>query len=202
MEILKNISEDEVTAIILNYNMHSSRFRNELKKLLQEHGLDEKIVTDPDLKNDSENAIRKRFIQSLDGSGVGGYLGKNFPNDVVWKKAQLSKEDLQKIKYIDYSYWNELTNNTRLVSDGAESIKKGVVIFNESNQRFWDAFEALKQGEKFPAPILVSQNSTSDLVVIDGHLRLTVYLLDAGYTPNKVEVIIGYSENFLSWDLY
>jgi len=202
MKILNDISEDEVTAIILNYNMDSSRFRNELKELLQKHRLDEKIVINPDLKNDNENLLRKQFVQSLDGSTMGGYLDKSFPNNVIWKKAQLSKKDLQKIKYIDYSYWNELTNNTRLVSDGAESIKKGVIVFNVSNQPFWDAFEALKQGKKFPAPILVSQNSTSDLVVIDGHLRLTVYLLDERYAPDKVEAIIGYSEDFSSWDLY
>ncbi len=202
MEILNNISEDEVTAIILNYNMHSLRFVNGLKELLRKHGLDEKIATNPDLRNDNENLLRKQFVQSLDGSNIGGYLNKNFPNNVVWKKAQLSKKDLQKIKYIDYSYWNKLTNHTRLVRDGANSIKKGIVIFNESNQGFWDAFEALKKGKKFPAPILVTKNINSDLVVIDGHLRLTVYLLDEHYTPNKIEAIIGYSENFSSWDLY
>lgn len=202
MKILNDMTEDEVTAIILQYNIGSFRFKSRLKKLLKQQKLDMKIVTDPDLKNNSENKLRKQFVQSLDGSDIGGYLDRNFPNNVTWKKAQLNKKDLQTIKYIDYSYWNELTNHTRLVRDGAESIKKGVIIFNKSNQPFWDAFEALKQGKKFPAPILVSLNTTSDLVVIDGHLRLTVYLLDERYTPNKIEAIIGYSENFLSWDLY
>lgn len=202
MKILNDISEDEVTAIILNYNIRSLRFGNGLRELLQKCGLDEKMVTDPDLKDDNENALRKQFVQSLGGSDIGGYLSKNFPNNVTWKKAQLNKKDLHKIKYIDYDYWNELSHHTRLVRDGAKSIKKGVIVFNKSNQPFWDAFETLKQGKKFPVPILVSRNTTSDLVVIDGHLRLTVYLLDARYTPNKVEIIIGYSENFLSWDLY
>ena len=196
------MSEDEVTAIILQYNIDSVRFRGRLKELLRQQKLDMKIVTDPDLKNDSENKQRKQFVQSFNGSDIGGYLSSNFPKNVTWKKAQLNKNDLQKIKYINYDYWNELSHHTRLVCDGAKSIKKGVTVFNKSNQPFWEAFEALKQGKKFPAPILVSQNTTSDLVVIDGHLRLTVYLLDARYTPNKVEAIIGYSENFLSWDLY
>jgi len=202
MKILNDITEDEVTAIILQYNLNSFRFKNELKELLRQQKLDMKIITNPDLKDGTENALRRKFVQSLDGSGVGGYLAKDFPNDVAWKKTQINKADLQKIKYIDYSYWNELTYHTRLVRDGAESIKKGVIIFNESNQSFWDAFEALRQGKKFPAPILVTKNDDSDLVVIDGHLRLTVYLLDERYTPNEIEAIVGYSENFSLWDLY
>lgn len=202
MKIIDDITEDEVTTIILQYNMGSFRFNNELEKLLKQKKIDMKIVSEPNLKDIRENILRKKFVQSLNGSGVGGYLSGNFPNNVVWKKARLSKKDLSNIKYIDYSYWNELTNHTRLVHDGAESIKKGVIIFNESNQPFWNAFEALKQGKKFPAPILVSQNTNSDLVVIDGHLRLTVYLLNTHYTPNEIEAIIGYSENFNSWDLY
>ncbi|MAF20798.1 MAG: hypothetical protein CMI55_03905 [Parcubacteria group bacterium] len=202
MKILNEITEDEVTAAILQYNSNSFRFKDRLKELFRQKGLDMKIVTNPDLKSDGENTLRRQFVQSLDGSGIGGYLDKSFPKDVAWKKARLSKEDLQKIKYIDYSYWNELTKNTRLVRDGAKSIKKGVVVFNESNQPFWDAFEALKQGKKFPAPILVTKNDRSDLVVIDGHLRLTVYLLDERYAPDEIETTIGYSENFSSWDLY
>jgi len=202
MEILGDISEDEVTAIILDYNMNSPRFKFELKELLQRHGLDERIVNNPDLRNESENKLRKEFVQSLDGRGIGGYLNKDFPNDVEWKKAEINKEDLRAIKYIDYSYWNELTNNTRLVRDGAKSVKKGVVVFDASNYPFWYAFEAPKKGRKFPEPILVSRDFNSDLVVIDGHLRLTVYLIDARYTPNSIGVIMGYSENFSAWNLY
>jgi len=202
MKILDNITEDEVTATILQYNMNSFRFDQELKRLLKQKGINTKIISEPNLDDAGENKLRKKFVQSLNGSGIGGYLNENFPNDVLWKKVQLNKNDLYNIKYIDYSYWNELTNHTRMVRDGAESIKKGVIIFNESNQPFWDAFETLKQGKKFPAPILVSQNTDSNLVVIDGHLRLTVYLLDIRYTPDKIEAIIGYSKNFKSWDLY
>lgn len=89
-----------------------------------------------------------------------------------------------------------------LISEGASNVRKGVEIFGQSNQQYWDALDALKKGQKFPEPILISRNPNSDLVVIDGHLRLTVNLLDSEYTPNEIEVVLGYSENFQNWDLY
>ena len=113
-----------------------------------------------------------------------------------------SKEDLMKVKYIHYDYWIELSKGTRLVKDGSSSIRKGVEIFGQSNQKFWDALEALKKGVKFPEPILIAKSPSSALVVLEGHLRLTVYLLDPVYKPNEIEVIIGFSKSFQNWDMY
>jgi len=50
--------------------------------------------------------------------------------------------------------------------------------------------------------ILVGINKESDLIVIEGHLRLTVYMLRSNFIPNQLEAIIGYSENLGNWYFY
>ena len=202
MEILKEVTEDEVTASLIKYNYHSFRFGKKLKSIIKKQDIDDNIIINPDIQNKKENQLRKKLMQSFDGSGVGGYLSKNFPNNIQWKLVKLNKQELQKIKYLNYSYWNELSNHKRYITEGVKTIKKGIEIFNQSNYIFLKAFEALKKGKIFPPPILVTKNENSDFVAIDGHLRLTSYLFDPKYTPEDIKAYIGYSENFQDWDMY
>ena len=202
MEILKSVTEHEITASLLKYNYSSFRFGEKLKVTIKKRGVNEKMITDPNTQNEKENITREELIRSLDGDDVGGYLSQDFPNNIQWKLVRLNKKDIQQIKYLNYSYWNELSNHKRYIAVGVKTIKKGVEIFNESNNRFFSAFEALKKGAKFPPPILITKNEQSDIVAIDGHLRLTSYLFDSNYTPNEIDAYIGYSENFANWPLY
>ncbi len=202
MKILEDISEEEMTYMFIMQQMESFRFADEMQQIMENLGVDRKIIDNPNFKDQNENKLRLKLRQSFGGSDDDGHLFDNFPKNISWKKAKLTKKDLMKVKYIDYDYWIELSNGTRLVKDGASSIRKGIEIFGQSNQKFWDALEALKKGVKFPEPILITKNLSSDLVVVEGHLRLTVYLLDPDYTPNEIEIVIGFSENFQDWDMY
>lgn len=202
MKILKLVTENEVTALLLKNNFNSFRFGKKLKVIMGKRDINEKIITDPKLHNEKENKIREKLMRSFDGDDIGGYLSQDFPNNVQWKLVRLNKKDIQQIKYLNYSYWNELSNHKRYITEGVKTIKKGVEIFNQSNDIFLKAFEALKQGTKFPPPVLIAKNEQSDLVAVDGHLRLTSYLFDSKYIPEKIDAYIGYSENFANWDLY
>lgn len=202
MKILKDISEEEMTYMFIMQQIGSFRFAEEMQQIMNKFEVDRNIIDNPNFKDQNENEIRLKLRQSFGGSDDEGHLFDNFPKNVSWKRAVLSKEDLMKVKYIDYDYWIELSNGTRLVKNGASNIRKGVEIFGQSNKNLWDALEALKKGVKFPEPILIAKNLSSDIVVVEGHLRLTVYLLDPAYKPNEIEVVMGFSENFQDWDMY
>ena len=202
MKILKSVTEHEVTASLFKYNYSSFRFGEKLKAIIKEQGIDENIITNPDVQNEKKNMIREKLMRSFDGDGVDGYLSQDFPNNIQWKLVRLTKKDIQQIKYLNYSYWNELSNHKRYISEGVKTIKKGIEIFNQSNDIFFKAFKALKQGANFPPSILIAKDENSDLVAIDGHLRLTSYLFDSNYTPDEIDAYIGYSENLATWPLY
>jgi hypothetical protein len=73
-----------------------------------------------------------------------------------WKLVELAVEDVKALRYIDYSYWNELSDNTHLVGVAAENVKRDKVVFDVSNAHFFDIAKAIKTGAQF-APIVVTR---------------------------------------------
>jgi hypothetical protein len=61
---------------------------------------------------------------------------------------------------------------------------------------------ALRHGAQFPQLILVAKDTGAPLVVMEGHARLTAYLIASECIPTEFEVIIGYSEQMTGWDCY
>ena len=200
MKLNNQIVEDEVIAEFLLAEIHSSRFRKNIIKALGGHDLS--IITEPDLRNVEENNLRKYILGEARGYALNEDLFENFPHDVKWYSASFTKQELCNVLYIDYSYWNELSNGTRLPGDAARNINNGVNVFGVSNEGFQKIHVDMMKGMVFPRLIFVSRNENSRIVVLEGHARLTAYLLDEEHIPEELEVIIGYSESFYQWDLY
>ena len=95
------------------------------------------------------------------------------------------------VKYINYDYWIELTNGSRLPKDSVEKIKNNDKVFNVSYEDFLEASETFKKTKTFDEIIIVSD--LHEFVVLEGHLRLTVYALNKDILPDKISVIIGVS---------
>ncbi len=129
-------------------------------------------------------------------------LFEDFPSDMQWYRYSLTRDELGKIKYIDYSYWNKLSDGTRLPRVAAENVKNGVVVFDQPNENFIEASKAFKAGKEFPTVILVGQDENSDLVILEGHLRMTAYYLAPETIPEELEIVIGFSKNTTDWGLY
>lgn len=200
MKLLNRISEVEVIAEFLKAEINSKRFGLRIKSALG--NVDVSIITNPDLNDDQENLYRKRLLGEVRGYGKNKKLFENFPSKVIWNKAIFSREDLQSVMYIDYSYWNELSSHSRLPIVAAKNVINDIKIFGKDNSGFKEINSDIKQGKTFPKMIFVSCNKSSKIVVLEGHARLTAYFLDIEYTPAELEVIIGYSEDFVAWDLY
>jgi len=200
MKIISQISENEVIAEFLKAELNSNRFRDRVLSTLD--GLDIGIINKPDLSDATENQIRKKVLGEFRGYGLNKGLFENFPVDIVWYKASFEKNELYNVMYIDYSYWNELSNNTRLPINARLNIHNDIRVFETSNQGFFDISLAIKEGKSFPRLIFVSRNKHARIVVLEGHARLTGYFLYPDYLPETLEVIIGFSEGFKDWDLY
>jgi len=95
-----------------------------------------------------------------------------------------------------------LSSKSRLATDAVQNIRAGKVIFNQSNERFLTVAEAIKKGSQFPRLIFLACDEKSPVVVLEGHVRLTAYMLVPEFIPKTLEVIIGYSANMKKWDLY
>ena len=59
-----------------------------------------------------------------------------------------------------------------------------------------------RSGILFPEMIFVSKSENDYFVVLEGHLRLTAYILNLEKTPEELKVIVGYSKKIDEWGCY
>lgn len=202
MNVVENISEDQMISLFLQGELNSVRFSEELKNEMRELEVDTTVIVKPDFLNNQENLLRRKLFGKYRGYGEGEKMFEDFPTDVRWARICLSPKEVLQIRYINYSYWDEISKQTHLPTAAAETIKSGTKIFDISNKNFLKAAEFLKNGGNFPEMVLVARNEHSPLIVLEGHLRLTAYALEPECIPETLTAIVGYSENLEQWGDY
>lgn len=200
MKVLEKISENEIVAEFLKAEINSSRWGEKLEPLLIQGEIKKSVLDNPDLKNELENKQREWVLANFRGWKQNKDLFENFPEDIEWYRAILQIDDLKKIKYMNYSYWNELSNHTGLVTEGIKTIKAGIKIYGKSNDGFKKAAQYVKEGGKFPKLILVAKDKNSQLILLEGHLRATAMLWQEETITDKLEVFVGFSDKIEHWN--
>ncbi len=190
MRVLGASGEDEMVACFLRGELTSARFGPAIRAQL---GADEQLVTHPDLSDPRANAARRAVLAATRGYGENRGLFENFPAQVTWTKAVLSAAELAEVRYINYSYWVELSGGSRRPADAAVRIEAGIRAFDVSNEPFVRAAQAI---ERF-WPLIVVGEGPDRLVCLEGHLRLTAYAL-AGF-PVDVECFVGTAPTMGRW---
>lgn len=202
MRLIETITENEMIAVFLQAEIVSERFGGEIAALLGRDKVDRRIVDAPNSQNVDENAYRKKLLGDFRGYGHNRGLFENFPHDVSWHRAALTRDELARVKYIDYSYWNELSGGSRLPAEAAKTVRAGKATFGQSTHGFLNAARALRNGARFPELILVGTALSAGLIVLEGHVRLTAYFLAPEHIPDALPVIAGFSPDFARWDEY
>ena len=172
MRLLFRTTIDDMIALFLKAEIASERFGEKVRAQLAVDGKERSIVDAPEITNQSENTYRRHLLASYRA-----YVFAELPVHTVWYRALLHRDEVMQIRYIDYDYWNELSNNTRLLIVAAEVIRAGREIYGESTQVFLDGAEQLRTGVRFPELIVVGTAPDEQLTVYEGHGRLTTYVL-------------------------
>lgn len=159
-------------------------------------GESERLLTDADLADPVANQARRDVLRATRGYGENRDMFEGFPTGVRWIRAVLTPDELARVRYIEYSYWNELSGGSRLPGDAAKTIRAGVRVFGVSNSRFVAAARAVRRGESFP-PLILAGRRRDTLVCLEGHLRLTAYAL-AGF-PVEVPCLVGTAPALARW---
>jgi hypothetical protein len=171
VKIIKTSSSQEAVLYWLMAELNSGRFSDDLHKALNKLKCNEKIITNPDLDNNNDNLKRWQILKSYRS-----WLDINF-DDYLWRLVELDQNDVSSLNYIDYSYWNELSDNTRMVGLAVKNIKNGKVVFDVPNDRFYSVAKDIKSGVDFLPIIVVSSDKNNQGEILEGHLRATGYVL-------------------------
>lgn len=202
MRLLGTVSEHEMVAVFLKTEIASARFQGAILELLRRDGRDRSVVEHPDTTSEAENRYRLRLLGDFRGYRQNRDLFDGFPDDVAWHRAALTPGEVARVKYIAYDYWEVLSGGSRLPADAAPRIRAGIVVFGQKTEGFLALAQALREGATFPPLILVGTRPGADLVVLEGHARLTAYLLAPECIPPELEVIAGFSPRMACWGLY
>jgi hypothetical protein len=204
MRRLRPSSEAEMVALFLRTEWPAARFRDGLRTLLARAGLPERVVTDPDLDDPAENRARWQLLTWHRDYGTRTGLFNGFPDDVRWEWMAISPTELARVRYIGYDYWVELSGGTRLAVDAAPRIRAGVAPFGVASDWALGMAEAVAAGARFPPLILVTREpgTDADLVVLEGHARLTAFMLCPDRLPPELEVLVGSSPAMARWGLW
>jgi hypothetical protein len=194
---LQTISEDEMVAVFLKTEIASSRFRAAILTILARYGCDPRVIEQPNLASAEENVCRRLVLGEWRGYRRDGDVFKDFPDDVRWYRALATPQELAHLRYINDDYWIELSGGSRLVTDAVARIRNGVEAYGVGNGGYWFMADALCAGARFPELILVGKGEGAPLIVLEGHVRVTAYLLRPECMPEDVPVLVGYAPSMV-----
>jgi hypothetical protein len=188
MRLLRSVSEDDMVAAFLAAEVTSERYGPQIRQILARLGQPHRLVTDPDTCDQAANAARRQVLAAYRDYPTGDVF-TGMPADVRWHRAMLTPAELGTAQYIDYPYWTDFSGGTRLVADGARRL--GPWGDQPAGTIYRQIAENARDGRLPPPIILVSEPGLANLVVIEGHKRLTGLLVCPQWLPAELEVVLG-----------
>ncbi|MGH2856355.1 MAG: transposase [Solirubrobacteraceae bacterium] len=196
MRVLRESSKAEMVSVFLQGELFSERFGSAVRDALRACGARERLLTDPDLHDMDANRLRGAVLAATRGYGEDRELFEHFPAEVHWAWARMTPSDLAGVRYIEYSYWNELSGGSRFTADAARRIKAGVQPWGVSNEPVRRLSGDLLSGARFP-PLILAGRCYEDLVCLEGNVRLTAHAR-AGF-PIEIECLVGIAPTLERW---
>jgi hypothetical protein len=188
MRLLAPASEDDMVATFLVAEITSDQYGTQIGQILAGLGQPRSTVERPDTSDQAANAVRRQVLAAYRQYPAGDVF-TGMPADVRWHHAVLTPAELATIRYIDDPYWTDFSGGTRLAADGARKLGPW------QYQRPWTTHrriaENLRYGKLPPPVILLGEPGLANLVVIEGHKRLTVLLACRQLLPADLEVLLG-----------
>lgn len=195
MQIIRSATQDQVVLSFLQGEFESSRFGDELRQTLDFFDFPHSLITHGDFCDTKQNEDRLKVFKKFRGFPDQD-LFERFPKDIEWNYVQFSKADFFNCYYINYSYWNELSDFSSLPEIAAKNIQKGKIVFDVPNDNFLKGKDLL--GKKQFAPVILISCNPQKNLIIEGHSRMTIY----GFNPNYFEGTFGYVGKVLPQEMF
>jgi len=196
------VAEAEVVAEFLRAEIESPRFGPRIRARLAQDGRPETIIGRPDTSSDADNAYRAALLHGYRGVGGSAPLLEGLPDRMEWYRARLTRADLERVRYIEYPYWVELSAGTRSPAVAASRIRAGITAMNRPNDAFLAVSARLCAGEQLGTTVLVAPDRAAALVVLEGHTRVTAMLLRPECMPAEVPMLVGFAAGVREWPYY
>ena len=190
MRFVKPSSEDEMVYEFLKMEFSSGRYREQIQRILAELRVPERIVTHGDIASAHENALRSDALRLFRGYRENRDIFHHFPAAIDWSWMLFGADEFDRMLYMEYSYWNELSNYTGSPREAGQTVLSGRTVFGVSNDNFHALHSKLRAGGTFPPLICLTDAEESRYILLEGHARCTGYALEPALF-RRVSVLLG-----------
>jgi len=167
LRILQPMSEHQVIAEFLRSEFHHPEFeeyRNEF----------EYLVTRPNLESARENALRRALLFLRRGA-----MWRELPDDTEWFKVELTRSDLERIRFFPRAQWRKVAEGSFYLTDMVDCLR---VKWQESPEdEFFRKLRRLttsvQEGLTSPTVLLIGIDAQSPLTILDGNHRMAAAML-------------------------
>jgi hypothetical protein len=201
MRVLGPATEDDMVLVFLRAEIESSRFADDVLAALAGMGLNRTLVDQADLGDADANLSRRRVLEVHRGPRHGtdaGVFG-GLPDDVSWSWVALTPAELAEVRYIHWDYWLEVSGGSRRPVDAIARMRHEWEDPGDDVRKIADD---LGRGSLPTEIVVVGLPPGRDLVVLEGHVRLTGLLLRPELLPAEIKVLLGTSPRIAEWGCY
>jgi len=158
-----------------------------------------KAARSPDLRDQTQNDLRRQIITSAYGFGQGVGSFQGLGQDLHWRRVRLDTDEVGELFYArQVSAWPILAPATRKVAEGATNI--GHVFTGDStNMVVLSLASGICHSDKKVPELIALRRPDGNLVILEGHARATAIVLEAHRFPNGVDVYVGAGPSVASW---
>ena len=204
MEDLGVASDDQVILAWLQAEIESPPFQSYLigdppKPSHLARGL--ALARNPDLDHAEHNSERRRIIASAHGFGRGALIFAGLEDDIVWRRARVSIDDVAAMLYSNRNAtWTTLAPATRTVAEGASNAAR-VYSGDETNMHILSLARIICHAEPAPdlSALICLRLPDGAISLVEGHARATAIVLEGHKLPQGVDAFIGDSPTIKSW---
>lgn len=158
-----------------------------------------KAARTPDLRDATQNELRRQTIASTYGFGTGTGSFEGLANDLQWRRLHLTTEEVGEMLYAKRdSAWRLLSPATRKVAEGAINVGH-VFTGDNTNMVVLSLASGICHSDKKIPEIIALQRPDHRLVILEGHARATAIVLESHRFPNGVQAYAGVGSSVANW---
>lgn len=189
------VGEPEVIAAFLRAEVSSPRFRDRILAVCRELHVDPAVLERPDTTDTRENARRRDVIVRFRGWGTDEAITAGLPLETIaWHRARLDLDDIRaRVFYISW-FWEKYSDGTRRPTTVAGRVRPGDDLGPSG-----EILASVRAGRMPPEPILIARPSLERLVILEGHVRLTAYLIEPEVVPFPIPCFLGITPRASEW---
>jgi hypothetical protein len=166
MILNRRITEVEVVSEFLKNEFYQREYDRDREEF-------EHIVLDPDLTDETQNAVRRALLYRRRG-----HMWRELPKDTLWYECEISEEDLKRIRVFPRAHWRRISNGSFLLSEIVKRIRESAISRSEpALAKIHLLRYRLQRDSLNSAVLLIGVDAEQPLTILEGNHRLAAAML-------------------------